>query len=118
MSTPLVKTYFSYHEMMSDFAGLSDGMDFEKSLTDAPPMSFYMNDGRIVLATHFNHFLLRIREELGIKVNAQASEEQRGFYVVSFDDYAPVEKEELAKIQVKPVDSPAKKRAQRNTNPK
>ena len=115
MSTPMVKTYFSYHELISDFARLSGRIDFNKTLIQAPPMSFYTTDGRVVLGGNFIHFLKRVREELGIKVNAFSSEEQRGFYVVSYEDYSVVEEEELPSIEIKAVDTPAKKRSQRTT---
>lgn len=119
MSNPIVKTYFSYHEMVKDFSELASDLDFEKTLTTAPPMSFYTKDGRIALGGNFIHFLSRLREETGLKVNPFGSEEQRGFFLVSFEDYAPVEQNKEAEVlEVKAVDTPAKKRSQRATSTK
>lgn len=116
MSNPIVKTYFSYHEMVKDFSELTSNLDFEKTLTTAPPMSFYTKDGRVALGGNFIHFLTRLREETGLKVNPFGSEEQRGFFLVSYEDYAPVENEKQEVLEVKAVDTPAKKRSQRPTS--
>ena len=114
MSNPTVKTYFSYHEMVKDFSELASNLDFEKTLTTAPPMSFYTKDGRVALGGNFIHFLTRLREEAGLKVNPFGSEEQRGFFLVSYEDYAPVQNEKQEVLEVKAVDTPAKKRSQRS----
>ena len=114
MSNPTVKTYFSYHEMVKDFSELASNLDFEKTLTTAPPMSFYTKDGRVALGGNFIHFLTRLREETGLKVNPFGSEEQRGFFLVSYEDYAPVQNEKQEVLEVKAVDPPAKKRSQRS----
>lgn len=116
MSKPDLKHYFSYHEMLMDFASLAPAIDVEKSLSVAPPMSFYTTDGRIALGGNFVHFLTRLREETGLKVLPFSSEEHVGYYLVSFEDYSKVEEAEVKeKIEVKPVDSPAKKRSQRTS---
>ena len=100
--------------MIMDFAALTPALDAGKTLSVAPPMSFYTSDGRVALGGNFVHFLVRLREETGLKVNAFSSEEHVGYYLVSFEDYAPVEAvEDAEKIEVKAVDTPAKKRSQR-----
>lgn len=118
MSNPIVKTYLNYHEMIYDFASLSPVIDAEKTLIDAPPMSFYKTDGTIALGGNFINFLIRLREEAGILVNPFGSEEHRGYLLVSFEDYAPVALVEEEKMEVKAVDTPAKKRSQRTTTKK
>lgn len=116
MSNPIVKSYFSYYEMLLDFSTLVGNLDLDKSLTQAPPMSFYTTDGRVALGGNFIHFLIRLREETGLKVNALSSEEHAGWFLVSYEDYAPVVlNDEPEKIEIKPVDTPAKKRAQRTS---
>ena len=114
MSNPIVKTYFSYHEMLVDFSQLIPSLDLDKSLIQAPPMSFYTKDGRIVLGGNFIHFLVRLREETGLKVHPLASEEHAGYFLVSYEDYAPVQNEKQEVLEVKAVDTPAKKRSQRS----
>lgn len=115
MSNPIVKTYFSYHEMLVDFSQLIPSLDLDKTLIQAPPMSFYTKDGRIVLGGNFIHFLVRLREETGLKVHPLASEEHAGYFLVSYEDYAPVEVvEDQKSIKIKAVDTPAKKRSQRS----
>ncbi|AMM43459.1 hypothetical protein JR318_gp121 [Escherichia phage vB_vPM_PD06] len=113
MGNAVLKTYFSYHEMIMDFASLSPALDAGKTLSVAPPMSFYTTDGRVALGGNFIHFLVRLREETGIQVHPFGSEEHPGYYLVSYEDYAPVELKTQDKIEVKAVDTPAKKRAQR-----
>lgn len=115
MSTATLKTYFSYHEMMLDFSQLSDKMDFDKTIKQAPPYAFYNKDGQIVIGVSFNHFLQRVRDDLGIKVNPSASEDHRSHYLVSYEDYSPAGEVPQEKIEVKKVDSAAKKRSQRGT---
>jgi hypothetical protein len=116
MSTPELKRYFSYHEMIMDFASLTPSLDVGKTLSVAPPMSFYTTDGRVALGGNFIHFLVRLREETGLKVLPFSSEEHMGYFLVSFEDYAPVDAQEPAeKIEVKAVDTPAKKRSQRTS---
>ena len=114
MSNPTVKTYFSYHEMVKDFSELASNLDFEKTLTTAPPMSFYTKDGRVALGGNFIHFLTRLREETGLKVNPFGSEEQRGFFLVSYEDYEQKKNKKQEVLEVKAVDTPAKKRSQRS----
>lgn len=117
MSNPELKRYFSYHEMIMDFAGLTPSLDAGKTLSVAPPMSFYTTDGSVALGGNFVHFLVRLREETGIKVLPFSSEEHMGYFLVSFEDYAPVGELPIQdKIEVKAVDTPAKKRAQRNVS--
>ncbi|QHR76141.1 hypothetical protein JR321_gp262 [Escherichia phage anhysbys] len=112
MSNPELKRYFSYHEMIRDFESLSPLIDADKTLVSAPPMSFYLKDGRVALGGNFIHFLTRLREETGILVHPFASEEHMGYYLVSYEDYAPVKiKEEVLKVEA--VDTPAKKRSLR-----
>lgn len=119
MSNPDLKHYFSYHEMIMDFASLAPAIDAGKTLSVAPPMSFYTTDGRVALGGNFVHFLVRLREETGLKVLPFSSEEHRGYYLVSFEDYAPVGETTVEeKIEVKAVDTPAKKRSQRTTSVK
>lgn len=116
MSNSELKRYFSYHEMIMDFASLASTIDAGKTLSVAPPMSFYTTDGRVALGGNFVHFLVRLREETGLKVLPFSSEEHVGYYLVSFEDYAPVVNETpVEKIEVKAVDTPAKKRAQRTS---
>ena len=69
MSNPDLKHYFSYHEMIMDFASLAPAIDAGKTLSVAPPMSFYTTDGRVALGGNFVHFLVRLREETGLKVS-------------------------------------------------
>lgn len=113
MSNPDLKRYFSYHEMITDFAKLSSNLDVEKTLSVAPPMSFYTTDGRVALGGNFIHFLVRLREETGIKVNPFSCEEHMGYFLISYEDYTVVNEEPVEKIKVAAVDTPAKKRAQR-----
>ncbi len=119
MSNPDLKHYFSYHEMIMDFASLTPALDAGKTLSVAPPMAFYTTDGRVALGGNFIHFLVRLRDETGIKVLPFSSEEHNGYYLVSFEDYAPVDGTvEEKKIEVKAVDTPAKKRSQRSVSQK
>jgi hypothetical protein len=114
MSNPELKRYFSYHEMIMDFAGLAPTLDAGKTLSVAPPMSFYTTDGRVALGGNFIHFLVRLREETGLQVLPFSSEEHVGYFLVSFEDYAPAGAAPAEdKIEVKAVDTPAKKRSQR-----
>ncbi len=113
MSNPILKTYHSYYDMIVDFASMSSEIDVDKTLTQAPALSFYTKDGRVALGGNFVHFLVKLKEETGIKVNAFSSEEHLGYYIVSFEDYAPVAPKEPEKLEVKPVDTPAKKKAAR-----
>ncbi|WNL63499.1 hypothetical protein [Citrobacter phage Tr1] len=113
MSNPVLKTYFSYYDMIVDFGALSPVIDVDATLTKAPPLSFYTSDGRVALGGNIIHFLQRIKEETGIKVVPFASEEHLGYYLISYEDYAPVSAPEQEKLEVKEVDTPAKKRSQR-----
>lgn len=116
MSNPELKRYFSYHEMIMDFASLVTTLDVGKTLTVAPPMSFYTTDGRVALGGNFVHFLVRLREETGLKVLPFSSEEHMGYFLVSYEDYAPADEQApVEKIEVKAVDTPAKKRSQRTS---
>lgn len=113
MSTPKLVRYFSYYEMIQDFDSLVTTLDADKTLTSAPPMSFYTKDGRIALGGNFIHFLQRLREETGLMVHPFSSEEHMGYYLVSYEDYAPVQAEAEDKLEVQAVDTPAKKRSLR-----
>lgn len=112
MSNPQLKRYFSYHEMIQDFSKLASNLDAEKTLTQAPPMSFYLKDGRVALGGNFIHFLQRLREETGLLVHPFSSEEHMGYFLVSFEDYKEIEVEQEV-LKVEAVDSPAKKRSLR-----
>lgn len=116
MSSATLKQYFSYHEMIADFAALSPVIDFDKTIAVAPPMAFFKTDGSIVLGGNFVHFMISLREKAGLPVVPFSCEEHRGYYLISYESYEPVMLVEEEKIEVKAVDTPAKKRSQRNTS--
>lgn len=111
----LVKHYHSYHEMILDFAALSDGIDPNTTLSKAPVFSFYSKDGKIHLGGTFQIFLVKLVEATGIKINPTVSIEMPGVYAVSYADYAPVSapEVEVEKIKIEPVDTPARRRSTR-----
>lgn len=113
MSNPELKRYFSYYEMIVDFGKLTQNLDVDRTLTQAPPMSFYTTDGRIALGGNFIHFMQRLVEETGLKVLPFSCEEHVGYFLVSFSDFSPAEYAEEDKLEVQAVDSPAKKRSLR-----
>ena len=72
MSNSIVKTYWSYQEMVVDLASLTDKIDVNKTLFRAPPLCFYKTDGSVILGGSLIHFLQRFRDETGVKVNPLA----------------------------------------------
>lgn len=110
----VLKHYHSTYDMVIDFAKLSDKIDPEATLARAPEFSFYTKDGSVHLGGTFLIFLIKIVEVTGLKILPLSSLEMPGVFAVSFEDYAPVESEKQEPIEVKPVDSPAKKRATRS----
>lgn len=112
---PLVKTYFSYQELVADLATLSDKLDYTSTISKAPPYSFYTKDGMIALGGNITVFMQKVKDILGVPVNPTSCEEGLGYILVSYSDYSPIEgkEEETDKIEVAAVDTPAKKRSQR-----
>ena len=112
----VIKHYHSYHERVMDFARLSDAIDAEKTLSKAPIFSFYTKDGMIHLGGTFQIFLVKLVAATGIKLLPLASIEMPGVYAISYEDYVIVEAPvvEEPKLEVKAVDTPARKRATRS----
>lgn len=115
MSNGIVKNYMSYAEMIMDLGTLSKEIDVNRTLNAAPPMCFYKRDGSVIIGGNIIHFAMRLREETGIKLNPLSCEEHRAYILLSFEDYSPVEEKEEEKIDIKPVDTPARKRSQRKS---
>ena len=110
----LVKSYHSYAEMLLDIGYLSDKMDVNGSLGNKiPNFSFKTKDGLVHLAGNLQHMLENIVNVLGVDINPKSSKQMLGSYLVSFNKYEKAKEKELPSIQVKEVDTPAKKRAAR-----
>lgn len=111
-----IKHYHSYHEMIMDFTHLSSAIDAEKTLSKAPIFSFYTKDGMIHLGGTFQIFLVKLVAATGIKLLPLVSIEMPGVYAISYEDYTPVDTPVVdeSKIEVKAVDTPARKRAARS----
>ena len=112
-SEGVIKTYTSYASMLLDFGNLSDNMDVSGSMTRIPNFCFKTKDGQVRIAGTFQHMLRNVKEYLGIQVNPVSSKQYLGAYIVSFTKYAKAEEKSLDKIEISPVDTPAKKRATR-----
>lgn len=109
-----VITYNSYASMIVEIGQLSDKMDSNASLgKKIPNFSFKTKDGLVHLAGNFKHMVENFKEVLGLDVNPESSKQYIGAYIISFNKYEKAQDKELPSIQVKEVDTPAKKRATR-----
>lgn len=109
-----VKTYNSYASMIVEIGQLSDKMDANGSLgKKIPNFSFKTKDGLVHLAGNFKHMVENFKDVLGLDVNPESSKQYIGAYIISFNKYEKAKDKELDKLEVKEVDTPAKKRAAR-----
>lgn len=109
----MIKTYVSYSSMLLDVSYLSDKLDLNASLSGIPDFSFKTKDGKIHLAANFVHMAENFHKVLGLDINPKVCKQWMGSYVISYNKYEKVPESEKAPIEVKAVDSPAKKRATR-----
>lgn len=110
---PQVKNYRTYHSMLLEFSQLSSDIDLDATIRTAPQFSFKRKSGEVVLASNLTHMLENVRDEFGILVNPFASQQVFGSFVVSYEDFAPAQQKELAPVEIKDIDTPAKKRSTR-----